>query len=168
MGFFLLFFSFVFSNEKLDLYSTPSINQVLEIKFDNFNLELVEGIKAFKVDTTIKNNDEEFSVENILLKLNIFNKKLELIGSKIVKVDFSERKPLSKRKTYYEYFIYNLKNFSLSKQNLRQKMKDKIAVEPLKSKNFIFYFYYNDINVKLSDLVPNTISVSPIEAEIKK
>lgn len=165
MNFFLLLFCILFTNERLDLSSTPSINQVLELKFDNFNQVLVDGIKAFKVDTTIKNNDKNYSVENILLKLNVFNKKLELIGSKIIKVDFTERKPLSKRKSYFEYFIYNLKNFSFTKDNIRKKIREKIAIEPQQTKKFSLYFYNNDLNVKLLDLVPNSISVSPIGAE---
>jgi hypothetical protein len=167
MTFFFSFLSlFLFANNLININTNPSINAVLQVKSSGFNTVFVNKIKSYKVETQLINTSNNLILSNILLRLNIYNKQSQVIGSKTVSVNFRERKPLRKRRGFFESILYNLKNFSF-KDNIRNKIKEDRSIIANQDKKFVFYFYDTDINARIKDKEPVSISVVPHSARIK-
>jgi len=156
----------LYGSSTININTNPTINAVLQVKHSGFEKVLVNNIKAYKVETSLLNTSKQYNLSKILLKLNIYNRQGLLIGSRLINVNFSERKPLREARGFFESIVYNIKNFSF-KDNIRNKMKEDRSIGINQEKVFKFFFYDTDINAKVSDKTPVSISVVPHRANIK-
>jgi len=160
-------FCILFSNSLINISSNPSINALLQVKNNGFNTVFINNTKSYEVETKLLNTSNKYDLNKILLKLNIYNKQGILIGSKLVNVNFSQRMALRKAKGFFETIWYNIKNFTF-KDNIRNKIREDRTISVNQEKQFIFFFYDNDISAKVSDKIPVSISVVPHSARINK